>query len=137
MFSASTVHSKHVLSTNRKDSNIESTFPHSGKGVKDFQDISRTGLDPSGNIDQSFDTFEKGLNNLKSQFGNGETSDFNIIPSNIESTNNVFKLNRRRPVAKQILKRQRISPKGSNGTPFTVFNRPSSTRSEVGKQYPV
>ena len=68
--------------------------------------------------------FAKGLNNLKSQFGNGGTSAVNNIHPNIGRTNNVFKINRRQPAAKKILPRQ---GNPSKVTPFTVFNRPSST----------
>ena len=47
MFSANTVHSKQILSTDREesfksfDSNMESIFPHSGKGGRGFKPISR------------------------------------------------------------------------------------------------
>ena len=78
-------------------------------------------------MDQSFDMFERGLDSLRSQFGNGEKSAVNNIPPNIGTTNNVFKLNLKRPAARQILARQGIIPRVSRVTPFTVFNRPSST----------
>ena len=120
-----------------RDSLLESIFPHSCIGCKGFTAVSRTGNDTNGFMDKLFDMFEKGLNNLKSQFVNGGTSAVKNSPSNIGRTNNVFKLNRSRPAATKIFARQGISPKGSNGSPFTVFYRPSSTRSKVGKQYPV
>jgi hypothetical protein len=80
-----TLSSKRVVSTDKKDffqsfdSSLKSTFPHSGIGSNGFKAISRTGPDPNGFMDHSFDMFDKGLNNLKSQFGNGGTSAVNNI----------------------------------------------------------
>ena len=51
MFSANTLHRKQIVPTNREDSSIETTFPHSGKGGKGFTNMSRTGLDPNGFMD--------------------------------------------------------------------------------------
>jgi hypothetical protein len=70
------------------------------------------------------DMFAKGLNNLKSQFGNVETIAVNNIPSIIGSTNKVFKFRTGHQTNNQ---KQRIPPKGSKVTPFAVFNRPSIT----------